>query len=169
MRSTEALEPVADPAHRLQRAGALTELAPQRAHDDFHDVRAAGPVIAPDVPQQRCAPDGEPLALLQVAQDVELEPGQGDVAPVEDQPPAGGLADGRPPRARRARSSRRTSAASSSPPTTPPSQPSTDAGPMSLSRSVTATPSTTIAPSTSGAKPSGASAGAIVATSAAAT
>src|SRR4051794_21231487 len=91
MRSGEALEPVADAAHRLERSGALTELAPQRAHYDFHDVRAARPVVAPDVPQQRAALDGEPLALLQVAQDVELEPGQVDVALVEHQAATGGV------------------------------------------------------------------------------
>src|SRR3954449_3374380 len=89
MRSSEALEPVADAAYRFQRTGALAELAPQRADDDFHDVRAARPVVAPDVPQQRFALDGAPFALLEVAKDVEFEPGQVDVASVEHEPATG--------------------------------------------------------------------------------
>src|SRR4051794_2703315 len=88
-RSSEALEPVADAAYRFQRTGALAELAPQRADDDFHDVRAARPVVAPDVPQQRFALDGAPFALLEVAKDVEFEPGQVDVASVEHEPATG--------------------------------------------------------------------------------
>lgn len=53
--SAERSEAVADAAHRLERLGAVAELAAQRGDDDVDDVGAAGPVGAPHLLQQRRA------------------------------------------------------------------------------------------------------------------
>ena len=68
-RATESELPqaVADAAHRLQRARAVAELAPQPGHGDLDDVGAAGPLVAPDVAQERLARDRLVLAVAQVA------------------------------------------------------------------------------------------------------
>jgi hypothetical protein len=69
-------EAVAPAAHRLQVAGAVTELAAEGADHDLYDVAAAGPVVAPYVAQQRCPADHPAITFVQVLQDVELQLGE---------------------------------------------------------------------------------------------
>ena len=82
-RTIRAPQAVADAAHGLQRRRAVAELAPQARDGDLDDVGAAGPLVAPDVAQQRLARDRLVLAVAQVAQQVALELGERDAAAVE--------------------------------------------------------------------------------------
>ena len=70
--------------------GAVAELAPQARDRDVDDVRAARPLVAPHVAQERVACDRLPLAGDQVAHHLALELGECDPVTVEAQL-AGGL------------------------------------------------------------------------------
>src|SRR5215208_7443962 len=78
--SLEGMQPISDAAHSLQRARAVAELAPQAGHRHLHHVRAARPLVAPDVAQERLAGDRLAAAVVEVAQDVALELGERDPA-----------------------------------------------------------------------------------------
>ena len=74
-RSLSNPQTIAAPPHGLDDRGALAELPPQGAHDCVDDV-AADVGVAPDVPEQRGALDDLRLALVEVVENVELEPRQ---------------------------------------------------------------------------------------------
>src|SRR3990172_6802136 len=68
---------VAPPADGLDHRGPLAELSPDRAHNSVDDV-AADVGVSPDVAQQVRALHHLRLPLVEVVEDVELEPGEVD-------------------------------------------------------------------------------------------
>src|SRR3954452_22739678 len=78
-------EAVAVPADGLDRRRVLAQLLAQGAHDGVHDVAAARVLVAPDLREQLAPRDHLALAVVQVADDPELERRQGELPAVEAQ------------------------------------------------------------------------------------